>query len=303
MPLQTQASRANFNLLQPSCNRAAIGKSNPASKHNEFITSMSQRIEETSTHSIRLGERLISYALRPSRGRSIRLSIDHRGLRVGVPKHAPFRAVEASMLQHREWIIAKLDAWHTQARAECLSIVDGVRLPLLGGELTVRLHLPTPEDSGGQRPGQALWQTDEVSELGDAPTANNQPSLTLYLATQSDAGRLLEQSLRARAYAIFATRLKHYAAQFGLSTLPRLSLSSARTRWGSCSLKSGIRLNWRLIHFPYAALDYVVVHELAHLKEMNHSPRFWALVAQHYPAYQAARQLLKQHALACPSWQ
>ena len=84
--------------------------------------------------------------------------------------------------------------------------------------------------------------------------------------------------------------------------LPRLTLSAARTRWGSCSLRSGIRLNWRLIHFPLHVIDYVVAHELAHLREMNHSPRFWSVVGQLYSDYRAARDELKALAAHCPHW-
>jgi len=74
---------------------------------------------------------------------------------------------------------------------------------------------------------------------------------------------------------------------------PPLSLSAARTRWGSCSTRSGIRLNWRLLHFPLPVIDYVVVHELAHLREMNHSPRFWAIVSGVCPNWQALRVELR----------
>ncbi|MDR1462599.1 MAG: M48 family metallopeptidase, partial [Azoarcus sp.] len=77
-------------------------------------------------------------------------------------------------------------------------------------------------------------------------------------------------------------------------------LSSARTRWGSCSLKTGIRLNWRLIHFDSSIIDYVIVHELAHLTEMNHSARFWAIVARYFPDYRGARDTLKKLAGQLP---
>src|ERR1043165_1296771 len=76
-----------------------------------------------------------------------------------------------------------------------------------------------------------------------------------------------------------------------------LRLSSAQTRWGSASADGMIRLNWRLIHFSPALIDYVVAHELAHLKEMNHSPRFWAVVRSVFPEYELARDRLKQAVL------
>jgi predicted metal-dependent hydrolase len=74
-----------------------------------------------------------------------------------------------------------------------------------------------------------------------------------------------------------------------------------RTRWGSCSRISGIRLNWRLIHCPPAVVDYVVAHEVAHLVEMNHGPRFWAVVERLCPDHAAARAELRRHAAALPA--
>ena len=84
--------------------------------------------------------------------------------------------------------------------------------------------------------------------------------------------------------------------------MPPLALSAARTRWGSCSSKTGIRLNWRLLHFSPHVVDYVVAHELAHLREMNHSPRFWAVVAQLCPNFKTTRDELKRLAAQCPQW-
>lgn len=94
-------------------------------------------------------------------------------------------------------------------------------------------------------------------------------------------------------------RAAHHAAQLQ-RPLPRVALSNAQTRWGSCSEKSGIRLSWRLIHAPPRLLDYVVAHEMAHLVEMNHSPRFWKVVERLCPDYRAARDELRRLAATCP---
>jgi len=230
---------------------------------------------------IALGDRIVPYVLRRARRRSIGLSIDHRGLRVGAPARASLLEVESLILRHRDWVAQKLDEWRNRQRPERLAIVDGARLPMLGESLEIRLAL------GGNR---AFWNS-----------GHGAPTLTLCLRTQGDAARVLEKTLRERARTLFAERLAHYAQRLGL-TIPPLALSAARTRWGSCSLKTGIRLNWRLIHFPTAIVDYVVAHELAHLREMNHSPRFWAVVAQLYPDYKAARDELKRLAASCPQW-
>ena len=231
-------------------------------------------------HTIALGERIVPYVLRRAKRRSIGLTIDHRGLRVGAPRQVALRDVESLILRHRDWVAQKLDEWRNRQQSKALAIVDGVRLPLLGRSLEVRLALGT---------NRALWNE------------HDQPTLTLCLRTPDDAGRLLEKALRERARALFSERLAHYAQMLALP-VPPLALSAARTRWGSCSLKSGIRLNWRLIHFPLDIVDYVVAHELAHLREMNHSPRFWAVVGQIFPGYRAARGELRNLAAHCPRW-
>ncbi|WP_313951873.1 SprT family zinc-dependent metalloprotease [Accumulibacter sp.] len=235
---------------------------------------------ETS-RTIELGERTIPYVLRRARRKTIGLSIDHRGLRVGAPPRASLRDVEALLVQHGEWIGRKLDEWSRRSAPEALRITDGLVLPVLGGPLRIRLAL------GANR---CVWNLQAA-----------EPALTLCLRSPADAPRVLEKTLREKARELFGERLAHYAPQLGVEP-PTLSLSAARTRWGSCSLRSGIRLNWRLIHFPLAVVDYVVAHELAHLREMNHSPRFWAIVARLYPDHRATRQELKRLAANCPRW-
>ncbi len=92
---------------------------------------------------------------------------------------------------------------------------------------------------------------------------------------------------RRHAQSNFSDRIGEFAPGLGVPA-PRLFLSSARTRWGSCNAKREVRLNWRLIQATQSTIDYVVVHELAHLIEMNHSRRFWKLVASLCPHYREA---------------
>ncbi len=230
---------------------------------------------------IELGESTVPYVLRRARRRTIGLTIDHRGLRVGAPQRASLREVESAILQHGEWIRKKLDEWRTRPTAAPLQIVDGLRLPVLGSPVQIRLA------RGANR---CVWNLQMA-----------EPTLTLCLRSPADAPRVLEQVLRTRARALFAERLAHYAPLLGVA-VPRLSLTAARTRWGSCSQRTGIRLNWRLIHFPPPVVDYVVAHEVAHLREMNHSPGFWSIVARLCPDYRSARDELKRLAAVCPHW-
>lgn len=226
---------------------------------------------------ITLGDRIVPYLLRRGARRTIGLSIDHRGLRVGAPRRTSLAEVEALIHRHGAWVVDKLDEWRTRRRPEALRIVDGVRLPFLGGELPIRLAV------GG---GRAIWGAD---------------TLTLCLKPGAAPGPFLEKALRERAREHFIRRLEALAPSLGVP-VPPLALSSARTRWGSCSTKSGIRLNWRLIHFPEAVVDYVVIHELAHLRHMNHGPRFWSLVEAGCPDYRRWRVELQQLAAHIPHW-
>ena len=105
-----------------------------------------------------------------------------------------------------------------------------------------------------------------------------------------------KKRLKTLARDAFIERSCLYASRMGVQ-FEKIRLSSAKTRWGSCSLKGSLSFNWKLIQAPVEVLDYVVVHELAHLVEHNHSPRFWAKVAEFFPGYQQAKLWLKSNRL------
>jgi hypothetical protein len=102
--------------------------------------------------------------------------------------------------------------------------------------------------------------------------------------------------LQRQARGLFEERCAHYAARLGVR-VRRLALSSASTRWGSASAGGSVRLNWRLVHFGPAVIDYVVVHELSHLREMNHGPAFWDVVRSVIPDVAGARSALRADSL------
>ena len=100
--------------------------------------------------------------------------------------------------------------------------------------------------------------------------------------------------MRALAARLLPPRLMELAGQHGL-TVTRVSIRDQRSRWGSCGRDGHICLNWRLVQMPDWVRDYVLVHELMHLRRMDHSPKYWRLVAAAYPAYEAARAWLRRH--------
>ncbi|MFN3401369.1 MAG: M48 family metallopeptidase, partial [Ferrovibrio sp.] len=194
---------------------------------------------------------------------------------VGAPRSITLAEIEAFIQRHGAWVLEKLAAFAVQGARRHLPIHDGARLPLLGGEVCVRVT------RGANR---GYWSERE-----------------LWLAARPDAdlAALARRALQRRAFEHFQPRLAAMASRLGQSA-PPLGLSSARTRWGSCSLRSGIRLNWRLIHLPPATIDYVIAHEVAHLVEMNHGPRFWQVVQRLYPDWRGARNELKRLGAALP---
>ncbi|AXS81554.1 M48 family metallopeptidase [Dechloromonas sp. HYN0024] len=226
--------------------------------------------------SIVIAGQAVAYQLRRSQRRTIGLSVDHRGLRVAAPTRARLGDIESLIHEHGQWVIDKLAAWRDRVTLGPLVVSDGTVIEALGEPLTVTLTSI----------GRSRWQ------FGPG-TIYLRPDIT------HSANALLEAALRDKARTVFAERLDHFAPLLGVA-LPPLRLSSARTRWGSCSHRGGIALNWRLVLMPLAIVDYVVCHELAHLKEMNHSPRFWSVVEQLCPDWKARRLELRQLARKIP---
>lgn len=111
---------------------------------------------------------------------------------------------------------------------------------------------------------------------------------------RSTIGLEERRALRVRAAVELPRRLRELASQVGLE-VARISIRDQRTRWGSCGRDGHVCLNWRLVLMPAWVRDYVMVHELMHLKRLDHSPAYWALVADAYPQYRQARRWLREH--------
>ena len=130
------------------------------------------------------------------------------------------------------------------------------------------------------------------------------PQLSLHLGLPRQAGAdqirdAVQAWLMRQAKRVFTERLDHFAPLLQVQWR-KLSLSSAGTRWGSARSDGSIRLHWRLVHFRVGVIDYVVAHELSHLRVMDHSPRFWDTVRAVVPDYAELRVQLKDEAV--PQW-
>lgn len=222
----------------------------------------------------------IAYTLRRSARKTLGLRIDHRGLTVGVPLRVGLREAEAFIRSHAGWVVEKLHSRPQVQPAEAFEPVEGASIPFLGETWQLRL---------GRGNNRVLWHEQGPDKV-----------LELALRAGADARQLLLRGLQQRSLELFTHRVEEFCLRLG-RPMPAVGLSNARTRWGSCSSRSGIRLHWRLIHLPLPLIDYVVAHEVAHLVEMNHSPRFWAVVESLYPDHLAARKALRRAAADLPS--
>lgn len=232
----------------------------------------SRKADEPARHAVLRG-RPVSYRLERRRRRSFAIAVNHDGLRVLAPMGAPLREVEAFLQEKSGWITRKLDEWAARGRPARLLGRTGESLPLFGRTLAL-------EVSPGAR--AVLLQEDRI-----------------VVRTDDAAADLLKEWVRAQALETFTARAAHFATRIDLPP-PPVALTDARTRWGSCSARGRIRIAWRLAHLEPALSDYVVAHEVAHLKEMNHSRRFWALVETLYPEHRTARRNLHRAGAALP---
>lgn len=245
---------------------------------------------------IGLNEYVVAYALRRAKRRSIGFMVGPEGLSVNAPKWVGVGDIEAALREKSTWILRKLR--EQQERAQRLQAAkvdwrDGTSIPYLGEQVVVVLD----PRAGVSDEGAVLDTASGCGPDGLQSPLAGVPRLTLHIglphtATPAQIRDAVQSWLQRQAKRIFAERCHHFAAQLGVR-FTRLSLSSAQTRWGSASADGSIRLNWRLIHFAMTTIDYVVTHELAHLREMNHSPRFWDVVRSVMPDYEKVRGTLK----------
>ena len=233
---------------------------------------------------VSLDGHLVAYELRQARRRSIGFVVGPDGLTVSAPRWVGAQALDSALHEKRGWILRKLR--EQRERAERLQAAridwrDGATLPFLGRTVVLQLD--------ARARGVVLEAAEAAA--GAAPAR-----LRIGLPAHAEAGQIRDRVqgwLQRQARRIFEERCALYAPRLGVR-VRRIALSSASTRWGSASADGSIRLNWRLMHFGMAVIDYVVVHELAHLREMNHSPAFWDVVRSVIPDYERSRAALRE---------
>ncbi|MDR3425907.1 MULTISPECIES: M48 family metallopeptidase [Silvimonas] len=216
------------------------------------------------------GEMLEYELTRSARRRSIGLKVDRSGLTLVIPTRATLADAERAIRAKLAWI---------------------------RGHLSKLQNLPQVTPNPLQAGATVQWLGQPCQIIAPAPRSRLSDQ-TLALASKTgEPAAVLAAFVRfsqAAARVYFAQRAAFFAPLMRVSP-KRVLLTSAGTRWGSCTAAGDVRIHWRLMQAPPAVVDYVIVHELAHLREMNHSPRFWAEVEKIVPDWKTQRQWLRQH--------
>ncbi len=254
---------------QPAPSQAglfAVGAAEPLQRHPR------------ANRECRLGDWLVAYEFQRSQRRTLGLTVGPQGLSVRAPRAMPLSEVDAFLQRKTGWVLAKLQQLRQTSPLAPVATewCAGARLPYLGRSLELVIE-----------PGRRLL-------AAGAELDGERLLLPLPPVPEPQRVRDLAQAwLMGEARRVFTERLDHFAPRLGVR-YSSLRLSSATTRWGSASSNGSIRLNWRLIHLSLELIDYVVAHELSHLREMNHGPDFWGWVASVMPDYDQRRQALRR---------
>lgn len=222
--------------------------------------------------------RRIEYTLIQSARRDVLLqALPEKGIRVYAPRIMRLRDVDDlvrsradELMDMQRKVEAKLEVDRRNH-----PVTDGSPI-LVEGERCVLRLIPGARIRGERAGGEYRLTLPEPH--GDA---------AVRAALRAALSRLALERIRQR--------LEYYAPRIG-RTPGRVAIREQKTRWGSCSGKGNLNFNWKLIMAPPQCLDYVVIHELCHLHEFNHSPRFWALVSKQMPEYEVWKKWLKAHA-------
>lgn len=214
----------------------------------------------------------ISYLLEHRPRRTVGLKITVDGLVVHAPKRIFAFQINQILQEKSGWILNKLKA-RAANQVNAIEWVDGEHLLYLGQDIQLNIV--------ENRSNKALF-LDSNTLIMATPTPDNHALIH----------RKVVQWYQKQAMADFSRRLTILASKLGVPT-PPLTLSNAKSRWGSCNSRGEVRLNWRLLQASPSIINYVICHELAHLKQMNHSAKFWDVVESLFSDYKKAEKALK----------
>lgn len=223
------------------------------------------RMRTLLTEERQFGDRTAVLKLRDVKGaRKITVRVNHEGVVVTKPRWVARREVEDFLSRCRGWVCNELARWD-ELRSS--SLID--RVLYLGQECEIRQASSPPV----RLAAEVFWAS------GDTPGTRLKETM---------------EWMRRRAKPVIREAVWRWARQ--MEAVPkRVTVRDQTSLWGSCSSRGTLSFNWRLVMAPPEVLEYIVVHELAHLREHNHSRRFWALVEAYCPEYESHERWLDEH--------
>ncbi len=210
--------------------------------------------------------------------RNIRINISHDGeVIVTCPKYIPERFAHAFVEEKKDWILSRVKC--QRSNVNFVNLTHGSEIPYLGEKLKLYII---------EKPIQNAKATVSSNDLLlKVPTGKSQDQKLI----KNTIIKEFKKKFREIVTESVEEYNKFYNFQYN-----RIAIKDNRSNWGSCSTKRNLNFNWKLILAPLEILDYVVIHELCHLKEHNHSENFWGLVSQKIPDYKKKRKWLKENA-------
>jgi predicted metal-dependent hydrolase len=214
----------------------------------------------------------VEYELRQSADATEpRIDVDIHGVTVVVPQ-SDEAYPEELLKENAVWVVEKKEKYDTyREQIPEREYEEGAVFPYLGGEREVVVE---------RRPSSSVTE--------------NTLRLAKHHVEDTSVERALETLYRRKARDTFEERAEYFAEEMGVE-YEKIDVRRQRTKWGSCSTTGTLGLNWRLMMAPQEIVDYIVIHELAHLRESNHTDSFWSLVAEHDPEYQEHSRWLEEN--------
>jgi predicted metal-dependent hydrolase len=219
----------------------------------------------------------ICYSLKRSyRAKYIRLEIHRQtGLTIFIPRFYKISELSDLIQRKKLWIIKKLNEINiNHVKISEKETHDGLNLHYLGKSIKLK--------------------TQSNREFPESIVLTGNTLIFNHHRSNSGLGQVIEAWYRQQAEIIIKRKAGELCKDMNV-TFNKLTIRKVRTRWGSCSQKGNLNFNWKLILVPEPVIDYIIIHELAHLKEMNHSQRFWNLVTRYCPQWRQHKKWLEEH--------
>lgn len=214
------------------------------------------------------------YEVLRSKRKTMVVHVRHQQVQVRAPKFVSDKDIREFVLAHQQWIVSKLDQKAGQD-AQRLDLRDGGQIFYKGRSLRV-----------------CIVQSSQESIV----TSDSEFRIATRIASEAGAAKTLQRWLIAQAKAVLPARTRALAAHFKVeSRLQEVAFRKTKTKWGHCTSTGRIQFNWLIMLAPDAIIDYMICHEVSHLLVMNHSAKFWSLVATVCPDYRSYVKWLRKH--------